>query len=317
MKKHLFHFIIILLLLPVPDIAKAGQGGNVLTLEELTVQVMPEYTYHPDDKKKDGPVVLYGYHGTFMNKSDQPQKGRVEIPLPMAEKKFRIGFVADYNHDLTEMNEIEYELDMEKGTISWKTSEAIQPEELYKFVIEYYAAPLEATGDSKKLSYAFKSFADIGILNIVFMEPLNTDSFKLEPEPISHQENTYGMNMFMYQFNGVKMNQEEKLNLEYKRGEERTSMEIMEEMAGDAQALAAEKKNETVPTWIAATVIASITAVFAAALIFFLKRRGKKSSQTDKNEAVTAGKKARLRGMLLDGSITEQEYKQLMKKLGG
>lgn len=311
-----------ILLLSLPGYASAENQESILKLEELKVQVMPEYANHPKDKEKSHPSLLIGYHGTLVNPTDHPVKGQIEIPLPMDEDNFRIGFVADYNRDLTELNEIEYEMDKKNRTISWETSEDIQPNESYKFVVEYYTNQLMVKKETKKLSYQFKSFADIGLVSIVFLEPLKSDSFQLTPAADSHQENGYGMNMFLYQIQGMKPDQGKEIQLEYKRSETRTTMEIMEEMTGNPEHTEkAVQKNETLPIWLILTVVGGASALAAILLILLMKK--KKGSQLNQNKQSVKiqedekVKKARLRAMLLEGSISQQEYNELLKKLGG
>lgn len=304
----------------LPAQADAENTKNVLKMEELTIQVMPEYSRHPKDKKKNNPPLLVGYHGALKNDDLEPQKGQVVIPLPVEEKNFRIGFVADYSRDLTEMNEIEYELDQEKGTISWETSEEIQPQEMYKFVIEYYTDGIQEKNSTNTLKYDFKSFAEIGLMNLIFVEPLKTETFKLEPEAEQHQKNSYNMNMFLYQSQGMKPNEEKVITLEYKRNETKTTAEIMEDMAGDSVKAGTVKENkEKMPLWIVIAVIGSIT-VLAAVILIFIMRKKKTDPQEPKvpaKETDLAAKKAKLRTMLLEGTITENEYDELLKKLGG
>ncbi len=312
----------ITLLLSVPGYTRADNQAAILKMEELKVQVMPEYANHPKDKEKDHPSLLIGYHGTLINPTDQPVKGQIEIPLPMDEEGFRIGFVADYNRDLTELNEIEYEMDKENRTISWETSEDIQPNEPYKFVIEYYTNQLIVNKETKKLTYQFKSFADIGLVSVLFLEPLKSESFQLSPSADSHQENGYGMNMFLYQIQGMKPDGTQEIQLEYKRSETKTTMEIMEEMTGNPEhAEKAIQKNETLPIWKILTVVGGVSVFSAIFLIFFMKRKrasqqihNKQSGKIQQDEKV---KKSRLRAMLLEGSISQQEYDELLKKLGG
>lgn len=308
--------VILLFFFQLSDLARAENTSDVLNMEELTIQVMPEYSYHPKDKKKNPPL-LVGYHGALKNSAEEAQKGQVVIPLPMDEKNFRIGFVADYSRDLTEMNEIEYELDKEKGTISWETSEEIQPQEIYKFVIEYYTDSIKEKDDTKTLAYNFKSFANVGLLNLIFVEPLNTESFKLEPASEQHQKNSYNMNMFLYQAQGMKPGEEKNITLEYSRNDDRTTAEIMEDMAGDAMKAGTVKQNdEKMPLWLVVTVVGSVTLLAAMLLIFLMK---KKKAKPVKNEVAKdfEAKKSKLRAMLVEGSISEAEYNELIKKLGG
>lgn len=308
--------IILLSIFQLPGEGSAETKSNVLNMEELTIQVMPEYSYHPKDKKKNPPL-LVGYHGALKNNAAEAQKGQVVIPLPMDDKNFRIGFVADYSRDLSEMNEIQYELDQENGTISWETSEEIQPQEIYKFVVEYYTDSIKEKDGMKTLNYDFKNFADVGLLNLIFVEPLNTESFKLEPASEQHQKNSYNMNMFLYQSQGMKPGEEKNISLEYKRADERTTAEIMEDMAGDAKKAGTVKQNEEkMPLWLVITVVASVT-IFAAVLLIFIMK--KKKAKPVKGDAPTDYeiKKSKLRSMLVEGSITEAEYNELLKKLGG
>ncbi len=308
-----------LLLLPLPQLANAGDTKNVLKMEELTVQVMPEYSYHPKDKKQKNPPLLIGYHGALINNAAEPQKGKVVIPLPMDDKNFRIGYVADYSRDLSEMNDIEYEIDKKKGTISWETSAEIQPQEIYKFVIEYYTDAIKEKNGTNTLSYSFKSFADIGLMNLIFIEPLKTESFKLYPEAEQHQKNSYNMNMFLYQIQGMKPGEEKKVALEYKREETRTTAEIMDDMAGDSKKAGSVKQNdEKIPLWIVITVVGGISLAAAAILVFVLKRRtGKYKPKTAVPNDDFEIKKRKLRSMLMEGSISEEEYNELINKLGG
>lgn len=313
--------LIILLLFNLSGIASAEEKANPLKMEELTVQVLPEYSYHPKAKESNHPPLLVGYHGALINNTENPLKGQIEIPLPTKDKNFKLGFVADYSTDLREMYEIEYKLDEKLGIISWETSEEIQPQEIYKFVIEYYTDSIEVSKDNKSLEYTFTSFADIGMMNLIFVEPLKTDSFALEPAAQTHQKNGYNLNMYLYQSNGMKQGDEKTIKLKYKRVDDRTTTEIMDEMAGsqNKQVAATKKNEETVSPWLIVSVVGGITVIAAIILIFVLKSRGKKVTKPEKSVAVDSLeiKKAKIRQMVIDGKITEEEYKELLKRLGG
>lgn len=319
-KKSFIWTIIFSLLFTVPGFVSAEDSKTPLQMEELTIQVLPEYSYHPDDKKKDHPSLLVGYHGALKNNTEKPQKGQIEIPLPVGEKNFKIGFVGDYSTDLTEMYDIEYELNKETGIISWETSEEIGPQEIYKFVIEYYTDGIKESKGKNTFQYSFKSFTDIGLMNLIFVEPLKTESFKLDPAAESHQKNSYSMNMFVYQTQGMKPGDEKNIKVEYERAEEMTTGEIMEEMASaHAVQPVATKNEEKMSLWKIISIVGGITLAAVIILIFLLKRRTKKvpQKQSDSFESAENIKKAKLRTMLMDGSISEQEYDELMKRIGG
>lgn len=296
------------------------QEENPLKLEELTVQVLPEYSYHPKDEEKEGIPLLVGYHGSFMNVSEQPVKGIIEIPLPVHEQNFRIGFVADYSADLREMYEIEYVLDEQKGTISWETSRDIEPQEMYKFVIEYYTN-ISHSGKTRELDYEFTSFAEIGLFNLIFVEPLKTDSFKLTPQAETHQKNTFNMNMFLYQQANMQPGDVKNIHLEYEREDDRLTIEILEDMAGSDEHMQQVTKtnDEKIPLGKIIVIIGSVTIILGGLMIFFLKKHSKrnKMAETVERKDSLEVKKAKLRTMLLEGSITEEEYQQLLKSIGG
>lgn len=318
-KKSFMRAFILFLVVALPGVVFAED--NPLQMEELTIQVLPEYSYHPETENNDYPPLLIGYHGALLNTTDEPLKGQVEIPLPTTEKGFKLGFVADYAADLSEMYEIEYVLDEEKGTISWETSREIEPQEMYKFVIEYYTESIQESEGKNKLEYQFTSFADIGLMNLIFVEPLKTEKFELEPAAETHQKNGYNMNMFLYQVSGMKAGEERSVVLNYERLDDRTTMEIMEEMAGSTGQQATAKKNEEViPTGTIVMVIAGTALVGALILFFIMKRRPKKTGEKQEKQPTedkTEVKKAKLRSMLIEGSITQEEYEELLKKIGG
>lgn len=311
-------FLLLSMLLVMPtQWAQAEETTNVLSFEELQIQVMPEFSYHPEDKKQDQPALLVGYHGSLMNKSDQPQKGKIEIPLPMKEKNFRIGFVADYNREGTEMLEIEYELDKKNGVMTWETHEEIQPGEMYKFVIEYYTDQITAKVEAKKLKYSFSSFANIGLVSITFLEPLKTESFTIAPAAEEHQQNPYGMNMFMYQLQGVKPGQKQTYEVNYSRAEKTPTMDIINDMAGQSTTKdTTVKENKTMSTELVTGVVVGSSLFLGSLLIILLRKRKPQAAKKSLKDDSRQEKVRRLRAMLVDGSITEEEYEQLMKKMG-
>jgi hypothetical protein len=320
MKRTIWLSILTCLLLLLPNTPKAENTSTIFKMEELSIQVMPEYSFHPKDKKKDKPPVLVGLHGTLINNSEQPQKGQIEIPLPLKEKDFKVGYVADYNRDGSDMYEIEYDINKDKGTISWTTSEEVPPGELYKFVIEYYTNDMKVEKKNHSLTYKFKSFADIGMVRVLFLEPLKTDSFSLTPAAESHQENGYGMNMFTYQYQGMKPGETKEFSLNYKRSETKTTMDIMNEMGNQTAAKGAVKENKTLSMGVIIGGVGGISVVVAILILFLLKKRQKVALENnvldvDLGQSDLDSKKKRLRAMLLEGSISEDEYQELLQKL--
>ncbi|WHY66047.1 hypothetical protein [Neobacillus sp. SuZ13] len=243
-----------------------AEDTNILRMEELSIQVMPEFAYHPNDHQKDHVPLLIGYQGTMVNNSSQPQTGRIEIPLPMKDKDFRIGYVADYSSNFSKTYEIEYINDLEKGTISWTTSEVIAPNERYKFVIEFYSDGIHVKKDVKSLQYQFKSFADINLVNVTFTEPSGAKNVKLIPASDKAQNHGSEENTHSYLFHDVKAGEVKTFTLFYTRSESKPTSELM-----NAQSI--EKTTDYKPTNLAIGAISGIGVLSVGALTFLIRKR--------------------------------------------
>ncbi len=267
MKKTLWLMALLcILFIPMHSLA---EGNNILSMEELTIQVMPEFAYHPNDKKKDHQPLLIGYQGSMVNNSAQPQKGQIEIPLPMNEKNFRIGYVADYSIDLTKAYEIEYMIDREQGTISWTTSEEIGPNERYKFVVEFYTDGLKVNKYKKSLTYHFKNFADSGLVNVAFTKPSKAKNWRLTPAPVEKQTHADGDDIFSYHYQGMKAGEEKTFTLKYERSETKPTMELIKDPSLD------KKNNENRTNKIAIGAFSGVSLLSAGAITILIRKRKK------------------------------------------
>lgn len=315
MKRLVCIFIIIMFVVPLNSFA----SNSPLKMEELAIQVMPEYSYHPKDTKKNHPPLLIGYQGTFINTSNEAQQGMLKIPVPTNLKDIQIGFVADYSSDLSEMYEIEYEFDKKQGTISWKTTKDILPGDLYKFVIEFYSNEITEKENTKSFEYTFKSFADIGLINITFLEPLKTESTELKPAPETHQENPYGMNMFMYQFQGMKKGDKKSFQLTYKRSSSNTTVELMNQIdPNQEEKLAEPKKVESTELFMVIAGVGAFCLISAILLILFFRNK-KRNQPLPMLEGSTypalTDEKILIRNKLVQGEISKEEYDFQIKKI--
>lgn len=249
------------------------ENENILSMEELSIKVVPEFAYHPNDVKKEHPPLLIGYQGTMRNLSDQPQIGKIELPLPLEEKNFRIGYVADYSSDLSKVFEIEYIMDQEKGTISWTTSEEIQPNDVYKFVVEFYTDTIMVEKGKKTVSYRFKSFTDIGLFNVSFIEPLKAQKVVLDPATDNKKTHAGEEGVHSYFFKGLKAGDEKSLTVTYERNETATAIEMMEKQTPQPIDPAANKSNSAIFSIAAVSGLGLLTA---GALAFYMKRKRSK-----------------------------------------
>jgi hypothetical protein len=270
MKKVLL-VVLVLLAIVSPTICYAEGNDSVLSLEELTIQVMPEFAYHPNDQEKDHAPLLIGYHGSMVNNSEQPQLGQIEVPLPMNDPGFRIGYVAEYSADLKQVYEIEYVVDKDRGTISWTTTEEIPPQERYKFVVEYYTESLKVDGSKKSLAYQFKSFVDIGLVNVNFSQPSKAKDMKLNPEP-EEQSHADGKDTYAYHFQDVKAGDQKNFNLSYKRTETKPTIELINSES------TVEEKSDSKINYFAVGTFGGVSLVSAGVLTALIRRNKKRVS---------------------------------------
>jgi hypothetical protein len=275
MKKLLLSINIMLcfLLLLNPAMIAGEENQNILTMEELSIKVMPEFSYHPNDFKKEKPPLLIGYQGTMRNLSEQPQKGQIELPLPMEETNFRIGYVADYSSDLSKVYEIEYIIDQKKGTISWTTSEEIQPNDVYKFVVEFYTDSIIVEKEKKSVSYQFKSFTDIGLFTVSFIEPLKAKKVILDPATDKKKTHADEEGVHSYFFKGLKAGEEKSFTLTYERNETATEIEMLETQKQPIDS----SVNKKSPAILSIAAVSGAGLLAAGAFTYFVKSKRRKN----------------------------------------
>jgi uncharacterized membrane protein len=310
--------ISLILILVCPSNFIAENVINPFKMEELAIQVMPEYSYRPKETKKNHPPLLIGYQGIFINTSEHAQKGKMEIPLPTGLKDLKVGFVAESTRNLSEMDEIEYELDKELGTITWETTNEIKPRDLYKFVIEFYSNAIQEQSELKSLDYTFKSFTDIGLVSITFLEPLKTESTKLNPAPETHHENPYGMNLFIYQFSSMKTDEQKTFELTYKRSSSKTTVELLNQMNFISEEIPEPQKVNSNELFMVIGGVGVFSIVSTLLLIVFLKKKKRKEDTSVLLYSVSINQEDQrvlLRNKLVQGEITKEDYHHLVRKM--
>ena len=147
--------------------------------KEMQIQVMPEFDY-PEDWSRDTPSLLVGQYGTITNKSGQDYDGKIEIPVPAKDKGFQAYLVAEFPEENKPEVQRPFDVDKEKGIITWKPAKSIKNNETYKYVIEYYTQTIDVK-DNKSFTYELTNNAEIDQLDVIFYAPMNAKEIKLEP----------------------------------------------------------------------------------------------------------------------------------------
>lgn len=312
----------------------------------MQIQVMPEFDYPEDWETRDVPSLLVGMYGTITNKSGQDYDGKIEIPVPANDNGFEGFLVAEFPEENKPEVQRPYDVDKEKGIISWKPANAIKNNQDYKFVIEYYTKTIDVK-DKKSFTYEYKNNADTAQLDVIFYAPMNAKEIQLEPRAQENSKNEYGEEIYFYQYTNVKKGESLKYSFSYKKDGTESTMEAISKVqtsndtnqsggSGTAtdQIINGGSENAKSDRPIIGTGGASIIgiAIIIAGIFIFLGLKASKqtragagkqnknqpnkpASAKKENKAVSDDAKKELRKRLLTGKIDQETYDEEMKKL--
>lgn len=309
----------------------------------MQVQVMPEFDYPEDWETRDVPSLLIGMFGTITNKSGQDYEGKIEIPVPANDNGFEPFLVAEFPEENKPEVQRPYDVDQEKGVISWKPAKAIKNNEDYKFVIEYYTKTIDVK-DKKSFTYEFKNNSDIQQLDVIFYAPMNAEEIQLEPRAQENSKNEYGEEIFFYQYTNIKKGESLKYSFSYKKEGTESTMEAMSKVqppndenhsgvtATDQILKGGGSANIDRPIiGVGGASIIGIAIIIAGAFIYMgikannqsagvtvkhNKNKPKKSASAKKDhKSASDDEKKELRKRLLTGKIDQETYDEEIKKL--
>lgn len=311
--------------------------------KEMQVQVMPEFDYPEDWGSRDVPSLLIGQYGTITNKSGQDYDGKIEIPVPAMEKGFEAFLVAEFPEANKPEVQRPFDIDKEKGIVTWKPQKAIKNNETYQFVIEYYTKTIEVK-DQKSFTYQLINNAEIEQLDVVFYAPMTAKEIKLEPATENNTKSDYGEELYYYEYKNVKVGENPKYSFSYKKSGTESTMEAINKqeppndknhsgVTATDQVTKNGTDNSSRPIiGVGGASIIGI-AIIIAGLFVFIGLKG--NSQTVRRTAVKGNKqkqkpqtttkkeiksdhseeKKELRKKLLTGKIDQEMYEEEMKKL--
>lgn len=310
-------------------------------MPEMQVQVMPEFDY-PEGWSRDNPALLIGMYGTITNKSGQDFDGKIEIPVPAKDKDFQVNLVAEFPDPNKPEVQRPFDVDKEKGLVTWKPANPIKNNESYKFVIEYYSKTIDVN-DKKSFTYEFANQSAIDQLDVIFYAPMNAKEIQLEPKAQSNEKSEYGEELYYYQYKNVGGNQSLKYSFSYKKDGTESTIEAINKQQPPNDANHAGLTNGTATDQVTSgksssnqpiigiggAVIIGIAIVIAGVFVFFglkgkvnVTTRNKQSKVQPKKQIVKkdvkslhAEEKKELRKKLLTGKIDQETYDEEMKKL--
>ncbi|WHY90482.1 hypothetical protein QNK12_22815 [Neobacillus cucumis] len=314
--------------------------------KEMQIQVMPEFDY-PEDWPKGTPSLLVGQYGTITNKSGQDFNGKVEIPVPAKEKNFQAYLVAEFPDVNKPEVQRPYDVDQEKGIVTWKPKNPIKNNQTYRFVIEYYTNSIKDT-DKKSFTYKLKNNSEIKQLDVIFYAPMKAKEIQMNPKPQNTEKSEYGEDLFYYQYKNVKIGDSMKYSFSYKKsGTESTMAAINKQQAPNDEnhkevsgststdqvlnnSTSTESPNPKPIIGVGGATIIGLAIIIAGALVYMgfkgrpqreakgaIKNKQQQSKQTIKKDSKSANveQKKDLRKKLLTGKIDQETYDEQMKKL--
>lgn len=344
-KKLLAFFVTVLFvssyMIPKASAETAFQAEK-FPFKEMQIQVMPEFDY-PEGWSRDIPSLLVGQYGTITNNSGQDYDGNIEIPVPAMDKGFEAYLVAEFPEENKPEVQRPYDVDKEKGIISWKPAKAIKSNETYKFVIEYYTKSVEVK-DKKSFTYELIHNADIELLDVIFYAPMNAKEITLEPKADSNSKSEYGEELYYYQYKNIKAGDNPKYSFSYKKNGTESTMEAINKqqppndenhsgITATDQVKNGGTSDKTRPIISAGGASIIGIAIIIAGLFVFLglkgnnqsfkaskgskttKQQQKKSPDKKADKSNYADEKKELRKKLLTGKIDQEMYEEEMKKL--
>lgn len=307
----------------------------------MQVQIMPEFDYPKDWPSRNNPSLLVGLYGTITNKSGQDYDGKIEIPVPAGDKGFETNLVAEFPDPKKPEVQRPFEIDKQKGIVSWQPGKAIKNNGTYSFVIEYYTQTINVA-DKKSFTYQFKNNANIGTLDVIYYAPMNAKNIQIEPQAQANDKSDYGEPLYYWQYQKVKADSNLKFNFSYKKDSTESTLETINKQqppndsthAGlnNSSSANTNKTSASQPIiGIGGASVIGIAIIIAGFFVYFGLRgkarqqvkQTKQTKQHPKNHAApkninkqghTEAKKE-LRKKLLTGKIDQETYEEEMKKL--
>ena len=344
LKKKLVALFVIGLFLSIFVIPKASAEtafqADKFPLKEMQVQVMPEFDY-PEGWSRDTPSLLVGQYGTITNKSGQDYDGKIEIPVPAKDKGFQAYLVAEFPDVNKPEVQRPYDIDKEKGIVTWKPEKAIKKNETYKFVIEYYTKTIDVK-DKKSFTYNLLNNTTIDQLDVIFYAPMSAKDIQLEPKAQNNEKSEYGEELYYYQYKSVKSGENLKYTFSYKKDGTESTMEAINKqqppndenhtgVTATDQVTKSGKDSSSQPIiTLGGASIIGLAIIIAGVFVFLglkgnrktVSKKGRPVKQQQKNSAAKketvsshTEEKKELRKKLLTGKIDQEMYEEEMKKL--
>lgn len=313
----------VFMLLAVQVIPAVAQE-DTLTMENLYYSIWPEY---------DTPDVLVIYSGTFVNNTGKTFSKNHELRYYMP-KGAKVNMVCETENGMLCQRYVIKKDNPDYDIVVWKPSHDIEPGATFPVMFEYNYNQFTAAGERSFVNN-FKPAFPITNLTVEVKQPLRSEGFTLDPQPLTEAPDADGFVNHTYQFSDLTEEDELVFNVSYTKADNRPSIE-KDQDASSVNETQTAGGGQGLDTTVLILLIAFM-GILAVFLVFALKGRpalGNTRSSSRPARSVGTGKskskgrqhnradrqklmdeKRKIRKMLLDGKISEDTYHQLIEEL--
>ncbi|MBZ4686642.1 MAG: hypothetical protein PWQ96_1966 [Clostridia bacterium] len=312
-KLMLVTLVISILMTLIPVIPAFAEGEKTLTMKQLKYSIWPEYDRFPD--------VLVIYTGTFVNDTGEPFAGKLRYKIP---KDADINMVCETENGMLCQRYIVEKDNPDYDVIVWKPSHPIQPGDEFPVMMEYYYKPFAAGTNPRSFTQILRPAFPVNDLTVEIKAPLGSGEVALLPEAMKTGTDSKGFSNYYYQYSNLTTDDKLQFSIAYSRDSSDPAVITNTEQGGQTSQ---PQIKEDSPLNSAIIVLFAIFIVLLTVLLYFAvstnnrnrrAKKGKKASKKSRKKDNVTSKKAekrKLRQALLDGKISEETYKELLKDI--
>ena len=309
----------------------AATPPPAMVFPQLDIQVLPEYD-------SDYPQTLVIVQGSLKNTGTETFKGEVVFHSP---KGAQVNSVCELSGDpFTTANPIHTnELSLGRARvkevdnhqeISWTPSREIKPGETFPLHMEFYYPGVEG-GPDKKVNFSYDTTFGAEKVTLTVVQPARSSGYSADLKEISNSPAESNTTAHHYQTGPVKPGEPVKLLIAYNKPDNNRSLNTSAAPRSGGSSLGV-KGNQAI-LWVALALVAGLGFLFfyggtnsrragARAPRYGPKVKnapGKSagSARPTANPPATEQEKRKARRLLLDGKISEETYRELIRELDG
>ncbi len=286
--------------------SKTATFPEPLSLENVTLQIMPEY-FTPPEFPTDKPTLLHGYFLEVKNNDTDPYSGPLEFQLPQKASDFKLTYVGEVIAGETVV--ASYDFNEDTGILSISPTEPIESGQSQTFGIEFCTT--EIKGDvAKSLAIDFVPPAPIKVLDVLFIAPVSATNIVTTPEAAANPP-MEGVESFKMTIPDVQKGQKQSFKMSYdKEGDKTTEEMFLEKQAVQPAGTPADTNQSEMSPYLVILVILFVFTMIVVLAILQRNRklRGKANKDSSQVAAPISAELKQLRKQLLAGEIDETIY---------